>query len=80
MIVESFMAADAREALSRPFPVAVPARYRLPMALDFRIVGALEVAEDSFGPPRSSSLLLVGFSSCGTRGRGVLSMTSSPAG
>jgi hypothetical protein len=56
--------------LSRPVPVAVPARYCLPMALDFRIVGALEVAEDSFGPPCSSSLLLVGFSSCGTSGRG----------
>ena len=55
--------------MSRPVPVAVPARYCLPMALDFRIVGALEVAEDSFGPPCSSSLLLVGFGSRGTRGR-----------
>src|ERR1700704_6434635 len=40
------------------------------MVPDFRIAGPLEVAEGSYRPPCSSSLLLVGFSSCGTRGRG----------
>ena len=44
--VERFTAGDATASPSRAIPVSIPARYRLPMALDFRILGPLEVAED----------------------------------
>jgi WD40 repeat protein/DNA-binding SARP family transcriptional activator/energy-coupling factor transporter ATP-binding protein EcfA2 len=40
------MGADATTQASRIVPISIPRRYRFPMALDFRILGPLEVAED----------------------------------